>query len=251
MIFRFETGFQVATGKPNPTQFDLLKAMQKGFQDASTAHAEVIGYGTSIMDQFGVFWAIARLRVKIIEPLVDQTLYRIQTWPNPHDAVGIDRNYLVFDASGRCVVMGMGKWVIVDKVDFRLVKPNTFKPTAEMVNPLTDKVFSEGYRRFQKDSSFPAEKIHRDVSDDEIDQNNHVNNVVYLDYLSQAFGQTSGHERIMTEYQLNYSESLFKGDRFTMDITEHLGELHIIASRQRDDTENRVFQAIIEIKKDW
>jgi len=251
MIFRFETSFHVATGKSNPTQFDLLKVMQKGLQDASTAHAEVIGYGNSIMDQYGVFWAIARLRVKIIEPLVDHSLYRIQTWPNPHDAVGIDRNYLVFDESGRCVVMGMGKWVIVDKNDFKLVKPNTFKPTAQMVNTLTDKVFLEGYRRFQGDASFPTRHIHRNVSDDEIDQNNHVNNVVYLDYLAQAVSQTVGHDRIMTEYQLNYSESLFKGQSFSMDITERPGEIHIIASRLHDDTENRVFQAIIEIKKDW
>jgi len=242
----FVTTLNLDCNCQNPTQFDLLKIMQKGLQDASTFHADVIGYGAEAMDPYNVFWAIARLRVKIIHPLINHHVYRILTWPNPYDAVGIDRNYQVFDDSDVCVIEGMGKWVIVDKQKFTLIKPKEFILTKNQVNTLENKIFLDGYLRFNRSNDSLIVKIKRTVNAAEIDQNGHVNNVVYLEYVANAVTIVTPNDLSFSEYQINYSESLFRGDEFTMEVTREANIMRIIASRDRD--QKLVFQSIINKK---
>ena len=243
LIQPFETTLYLESNLSNPSQFDLLKIMQKGLQDASTYHADTIGYGAKEMDPLNVFWAVARLRVKIIVPLLNHHHYRIVTWPNPYDVVGIDRNYQVYDEHNICVVEGMGKWVIVDKKNFSLVKPRDFVLTKNQINDCLDKMFSDGYLRFNKANETLLTKVQRSVKTSEIDQNNHVNNVVYLDYIADAIEKGLKHKIRVTEYQINYSESLFIDEKFTMEISETFNHLYITAYR---DVDHRlVFQTIV------
>lgn len=244
LIQPFETTIYLESNLANPTQFDLLKIMQKGLQDASTFHADTIGYGAKEMDPLNAFWAVARLRVKIISPLQNRQSYRILTWPNPYDIAGIDRNYQVFDESNECIVEGMGKWVIVEKSSFSLIKPRDFILTKHQENNCTHKVFLDGYLRFNKSLEILQAKVQRCVKTSEIDQNNHVNNVVYLDYVAHAVNASTKDAIRISEYQINYSESLFNNDCFTMDLTEDNNLLYI--TTYRDNDHKLVFQSIIK-----
>jgi len=246
MIKPFETTLNLDCSIQNPTQFDLLRIMQKGLQDASTFHADVIGYGAEAMDPLNVFWAIARLRVKIIHPLSNHHVYRIVTWPNPYDAVGIDRNYQVYDDKNTCVIEGMGKWVIVDKQKFTLIKPKEFILTKNQENKLDNKMFIDGYMRFKPTNDSLTTKIQRTVNRAEIDQNHHVNNVVYLDYVANAIKTATPEAMELVEYQINYSESLFMNDEFTMDVSVEDQTIRVVASRNKDL--KIVFQSIIKKK---
>ena len=244
LIQPFETTIHLESNLINPTQFDLLKIMQKGLQDASTYHADVIGYGAKELDPLNVFWAVARLRVKIISPLKDHTHYRILTWPNPYDIAGIDRNYQVFDENNECVIEGMGKWVVVDKTKFTLIRPKDFALTKDQVNTCLDKVFIDGYLRFNKTVEILQAKVQRTVKSSEIDQNNHVNNVMYLDYIANAVEVAMKQPIQISEYQINYSESLFLDEGFTMEVTEAFNTLYI--TTYRDIDHKLVFQSIIK-----
>jgi acyl-ACP thioesterase len=244
LIQPFETTINLESNLINPTQFDLLKIMQKGLQDSSTYHADVIGYGAKELDPLNVFWAVARLRVRIIIPLKNHHKYRILTWPNPYDIAGIDRNYQVFDENNECVIEGMGKWVIVDKTKFALIKPKEFILTKDQVNTCVDKVFIDGYLRFNKTVEILQAKVQRVVKSAEIDQNNHVNNVVYLDYIANAVEVAMNQTIQITEYQINYSESLFLNEHFTMEVTEDNNTLYITS--YRDNDHKFVFQSIIK-----
>lgn len=244
LIQPFETTIFLDSNLSNPSQFDLLKIMQKGLQDASTFHADVIGYGAKELDPLNVFWAVARLRVKIISSLKNHTQYRILTWPNPYDIAGIDRNYQVFDENNVCVIEGMGKWVIVDKAKFSLIRPKDFVLTKDQVNTCQDKVFVDGYLRFNKTVEILQAKVQRTVKSSEIDQNNHVNNVIYLDYVANAVEVAMNQPIQIFEYQINYSESLFLEEGFTMEVTQDFNTLYITTYRDHDH--KLVFQSIIK-----
>jgi len=248
MITPYEIQF-VLKPKPNaPVALGILMAMQKVIQDASTDHATVIGYGKTDMDAYNLFWAIARLRVTFLKPLKADETYAIKTWPNPSDAVGIDRNYLVFDSFGELVVKGMGKWVIVDKTSFKLVKPKNCPLTNNQTNLLIEKVYPDGYRRYPIDDSKPTFSLERTVQDYEIDHNGHVNNVVYLDYLFSTVNEWNGSPLEVSEYQLNYSDSLFKDDQFIIHLVNHKDDLSLSAYRIKADGNSLAFQAQIQKK---
>ncbi len=225
-----------------------LMAMQKVIQDASTDHASLIGYGKTEMDALNVFWAIARLRVSFFKSLVANETYSIKTWPNPYEAVGIDRNYLVFDSKGDLVVQGMGKWVIVDKSTFKLVKPKQFALTSGQNNPLVEKVYPDGYRRYSNDHPNITFQLDKYVHMKDIDQNGHVNNVVYLDYIFSTIHEWNPSPLTITEYQINYSESLFKNDRFKMQLVDCDDHILLSAYRVESEGNSLVFQALIQKK---
>lgn len=243
MIKPFESVIKVETDILNPSIFDLLKLMQKGMQDASITHADEIGYGAEKMNSYNAFWAIARLRVKIHKSLVNHHTYRILTWPNPYDAIGIDRNYQIYNEFNDLVITGMGKWVIINKLTYNLIKPINFELTKNHLFAPVEKTIPEGYLRQLSSDLTKKIKIDRRVSSSEIDQNGHVNNVVYLDYIQNAYFEVKRKNVDISEYQINYSESLFDAELFTMDITETAEGARIQAKRNSDN--KLIFSSII------
>ncbi len=243
MIKPFEFSYRLECDLPNPTIFDYFKIIQKWMQDASIAHAEEIGYGSDKMREYNAFWAVARLRVKQLGPIINHHNYRIITWPNPYDLVGIDRNYQVFNENNQLIIIGIAKWVVIDKSSFSLIKPSHFELTKNHLVSPKEKIISEGYLRYDPLDPSSLKMIVREVQPSEIDQNTHVNNVMYLDYISEAFTNKRNRLFSISEYQINYSNSLFLTDKFTMNITDNDQEMHILA--KTNDDNQLVFSAII------
>lgn len=243
MIKPFECSFRLDCNLENPNIFDYFKIIQKWLQDVSIAHAEVIGYGSEKMSVVNSFWAVARLRVKQLGLIINHANYRVVTWPNPYDLTGIDRNYQVFNENDELIIIGLAKWVIIDKLSFSLVRPNQFELTKTHIDAPIEKVISKGYLRYSTLDSSSRNQLPREVSISEIDQNAHVNNVRYLDYISEAFAYRQRQLTRITEYQINYSNSLFYKDKFTINIMDNDYEMHIMSKRNDDD--QLVFSAII------
>lgn len=244
MLKPYETSFYVDASQNNPSIFNLLIIIQKAMQTASIDHAEVIGYGKKQMDDNHAFWAIARLRVQVLLPLQNHHQYRMITWPNPNDFAGIDRNYQVYNQSNQLIIQGIGKWIIIDKEKYSLIKPHQFELTKNSQTAPSEKVISDGYIRFnQTDENISSYRYVRHVKAEEIDQNGHVNNVEYLRYIEEALKQNNLVQSQINEYQINYSLSLFENDIINIDVTSLNQNTQIIAKRFRDN--QTIFSAVI------
>jgi len=248
MVNKFCTACQLTTNNKLASQSELMRIMQKGLQNASLDHADEIGYGQRILDQNHVFWAIVRLRVKIYGLLVANETYRIETWPNPIDSIGVDRNYRVFDKNNHCVVEGMGKWVIINKLNFELVKPINFEPVSSVFNEMQVRVFTDGYHRLNIDKNIMPTRVNRQVTVLDIDHNNHVNNVVYLQYLHDIISISNNKNRDINEYQINYSDSLFLNESFEMEVYDYKDEINVISRRNGTNNQKIVFQGYVLFK---
>lgn len=244
MVKPYETSFYLDANQNNPSIFNLLIIIQKAMQMASIDHAEVIGYGKKQMDDNHAFWAIARLRVQVLLPLQNHHQYRMITWPNPYDFAGIDRNYQVYNQANELIIQGVGKWIIIDKEKYNLIKPNQFVLTKNSQSAPSEKVFSDGYIRVnQIDKNIGSYRYVRHVKPDEIDDNGHVNNVEYLRYIEEALKQNDNVQSQINEYQINYSLSLFEKDIINIQVTSINQNTQIIAKRFRDN--QTIFSAVI------
>jgi acyl-ACP thioesterase len=224
-----------------------IQTLQKKIQNASNQHGYLLGFGFKDMNQIGLFWVVSRLMVEInFLPKLNQEI-TIETWLEAPSSAGINRYYQIVDQNMQILITGVAKWSLVSRDTLKLVKTNEF-------GFITDLEFNDELIHF----SFPVLKkiprqdinsslyiVKRKVSSNELDENNHVNNTVYIQYVIDGFkGSLDIHM-----YQISYVSPLYENDRFELYYFEKNNQI-IVEGYQISSTKEMTlsFQALL-IKK--
>ena len=82
-------------------------------QEIAADHAETLGFGYTGMTELGVFWVLARMRIKILrQPRVEETL-KLETWPGNFRRLFAARHFRFSDADGKEVAVASSQWMIL------------------------------------------------------------------------------------------------------------------------------------------
>lgn len=216
-----------------------LSALQKKIQTISDNHGSLLGFGFEDMTSLGLFWVVSRLFVEIQKPLTDQQ-YQMNTWLNPPTRTGVLRNYEMTSSQGEVVVRGVAKWSIVDKNTLSLKR-------SDDVSFLSDDMFWDRTLQFdfpvltiidRHKELQPDKTIRHIVQPSELDFNNHVNNTLYVDYLSRYF-----HLDIhIHKYQINFVRALYLGEEIEIEQRD-LGDELVFEARLCNEKQEISFQA--------
>lgn len=189
-----------------------IQILQKKIQNASDKHGYLLGFGFKDMNQIGLFWVVTRLMVEInILPIINQKI-TIETWLESPSSAGINRFYRLVDIDKKCLISGVAKWSLVRRDTLRLVKTNEF-------NFISDLEFDDEPIQFSSPilkkiplqaSDSSQYHIKRKVSPRELDENNHVNNTVYIQYVIDGLKNSLD----IAMYQISYVSPLYENDHF-------------------------------------
>lgn len=192
------------------------------FQDIAGEHAENLGMGKDIMEANGVIWVLARARVDIIRYPIWKEEITIETWPQEPNRLEFMRDFLIKDSRGEILVKAVSTWVIIDAKTRKLRK--------------TDSIY-HGYPPTIKERAIvcklgrlkPNGKLDRvytrEVRYSDIDQNEHLNNAKYVDFIMDAFAIIEHKKYFVKSIEINYSNEALPGDTisFFRDISQ-IGE---------------------------
>lgn len=176
------------------------------FQDAAGAHAEELGLGFEAMLKRQYLWVMTRVKFKIEkEPKQFQKLI-VKTWPLEPNRINFKREYSIEDLDGNLLISGGSEWVVIDSVKRRFVTVADLYPFKDGFEK--EIMFKE---KLQKIRDFEATGDGYSVCAgfSELDNNNHVNNTKYANYIMNAIAPQISEE--IGTFQIDYRKEVMQG----------------------------------------
>ncbi len=137
------------------------------------------------LKKIGLMWIIIRYDIRLERALRPGESLKIATWAGPLRHGMSQRNYLIYDADGRCIIHGAGNWAIADRAKRCMVDASAYGLT-----------FPAEVNGNELPRPLPPEKLplasssFYTVGEADLDMNQHMNNTRYFDIAeSLIFGQ--------------------------------------------------------------
>ena len=217
-------------------------------QEISGNHAQTLGAGWDLLQEKKLFWAIIRHRVSMTRLPAAGEVITLQTHPMPTSRVAYPRATTALDENGNILFRSHALWVLMDTESRAMILPGKSGVPVEGVL-LGDELETPG-------SLSPKELAHfasRLVTAEDLDQNQHVNNARYLDWLEALLDEGFRKENTMTDFSVCYlSEALLDQQIQLHWELSNEGILTADAHRQNTDVHgknDRIFAARLQFSQ--
>ena len=175
----FERSYTVGNRDVGNNNKATNKAMLKYLENIACKHSDEVGYGINTIEQTGVVWILLDWKFNVIErPIYGQTI-KVKTWSRKMEKCSAYRDFKVFDENENVLAIATTKWVLLDASTRKIQRiPEEF--TAKYQSEPERNVFGE---EIEKLHEIENEEICMQIKTrrTDIDINNHVNNLNYLD----------------------------------------------------------------------
>lgn len=189
-----------------------------------------------------LFWAVSRHRVEINRlPQLGETV-TVETWPMPTSRVAYPRAMAMYDAGGKLLAQSVSLWILMDKESRAMVLPGKSGVAVEGILRGTEPELPRSFN--PKDLTQSQE---RTVTYSELDENGHMNNTRYLDWVADLLPSHYHGAHPAAEFTVCYHAEAREGQTLRLEwgLSED-GILQVDAHRPRTDVPEkteRVFTA--------
>ncbi len=226
-----------------------LSSLFTYFQEAANQHSEDLGIGfETIMEKFGVIWALIRIRVEILRYPVFNEEIVVETWPQEPKNLQFIRDFLARDQKGHIIARAVSIWAILDAHTRKLQRskliaanyPSSFKEERALECKLGKlKPFGPlemAYERF--------------IGYSDIDFNEHLNNTKYVDLIMDCFSLESHKSHYVRSIEFNYVHEALPGDTIVLYKDLNAADENLIYIEGINEKEKKLaFQSRIQIKE--
>lgn len=174
-------------------------------------HAGTRGFDRLMQDGHRFLWVLSRMIFEIDRwPRLGET-YSISTWVRRYYRYFTDRCFDIRDAEGRVIGRVFTIWAMINETT-RKPQPltelfgHTFDPYLETVRPCKMQPLSH----IRVDADIPATTRRAYYSD--IDENNHVNSIRYIELILDTFPQTFFASHEVRRLEIAYNTESYSGD---------------------------------------
>jgi len=185
-----------------PSIFNLL-------QDAASSHALKLGVSVPQLLAGNYTWVLSRIYLKMNQyPGWGDTI-QVHTWPS-----GIQRVFALRDfdihQDGGTIGSCVSAWIIIDAANRRPVRPTSF---TRQLNPVDRQhVLTHPLGKLTPLKTPQIEKRFS-VRYRDLDINQHVNNVSYIEWLLEGIPGIAENDRFLSELEVNFLGEALYGDR--------------------------------------
>lgn len=175
----FEKMYTVGNRDVDNTKRATNKAMMKYLENIACSHSDMVGYGMNTIEQTNVAWILLDWKFQVIDrPNYGQNV-KIKTWSRKMERSCAYRDFEVYDENENLLAIATTKWVFLDAVTRKIQRIP--EEVAYKYQQETEKhVFEEEIEKLHEPEN-EEESIQVKTRRTDIDINNHVNNLNYLD----------------------------------------------------------------------
>jgi len=178
-------------------------------QEAAIVHADQLGCCFRQVEKTHFLWMLVGWHLRMEEPACWNDALTVKTWPRSLERVTSRRCFAIVKEDGTPVAKADSTWILVNADTHRAMRVT---PEVAAMLPLTEEdVFEAPFEPgalAEGELTYEGEVLRRDL-----DTNDHVNNLIYLDYARQALPEALCACRIR-ELTVGYKRQLLLGDRF-------------------------------------
>lgn len=187
----------------------LLGAAMKILENAGNAHSDSCGNQVFTISKDGKAWVLMEWQIEVLDyPKYDEAI-KVETWiENVTSPLMCSRNLLMYKNGEPCI-KAVTKWVMLDINTGRPCKLEA--SLVEKYSPEDKTVFENSkLAKILVPENFESEKI-IDVQRRDIDFNDHVHNLVYIDYALETLPydiyKNNGFKKIRVTYKTSLKEN--------------------------------------------
>lgn len=196
--------FEIKSYDTNPRSTLRLSSLMKEMQQAAREDCDNIGSTYESMKNDGVVFVVVRNAIKLNRPLKCGEIITIETWQHKVRGVSFYRNF-EFYAGSECVGCSVNQWVLMDINTGRIARPSA------MTNKLPDieRTVDLNVDIFRLDKKEPDNTSNFEVRYSMLDQNDHLNNCVYVDVVDDYCAE----HKDVSLIDLHYISEMKLGDK--------------------------------------
>lgn len=195
-------------------------------------HSEMVGYGLNHIAQTHLTWMVLNWKIEFLYRPCWNTELTIETWARTFSKISSNRDFYVYDNDNNLVAKATSKWVLVDsekhspaRITEDICKAFGETDMSVFTTEINDK-FSE-----LEDSHFIYDYK---IKKRDIDTNQHVNNLYYLDFAYDALPKELW-DKDFNNIEVIYKRQIKLGDTIKCFYAyDKINEQHIITIKSED-----------------
>ena len=197
----FEIGFQ-KVGNSNKLTNSAIIGM---LEDIAGMHSNLVGYGMNDIQETGLTWVLLNWKIRVFSrPLYGETV-NVETWSRKSVKIYCYRDFRIFNSKGELIAIATSRWILLNAKTMAI-----HKITPEVL----DRYNSEDIAVFENEPEVdkitcpdvsPSNEFSYVISRRDIDINQHVHNLCYLDFAYEALP-----EEVYKNVEFNSIEILYK-----------------------------------------
>ncbi len=205
----WQVSYRIRSSEVDRTGIAKPEALLNLFQEAATDHAEALGVGAGLIEGHNLAWVLSRLQVHFPVPVGWKSTVCVETWPSGVDRLYAFRDFVLTDSDDRLPAAGVSTWLLIDVARRRPVRmptevsdiPIPKRPRAH----LPDDLPSEPLDAYLKEGNRSARSA-------DIDINGHVNNVRYVEWLTDEIPASIRENYRLSNLDLRFKSESVEGD---------------------------------------
>ena len=189
-------------------------------QEVAGNHATELGVAVDHLFRKNMTWVLSRLHVQVFRFPFWREEIKIETWPSGRQSKFATRDFLILDQKHRILVRATSSWMILDlKTQKPIVMPAFMD---EIRLPDRKRAIDDDFPKITSPEN-PTLERRFDVRLSDLDINQHVNNVKYIEWAIESVPLDIWKEKILSELEISFRAE-----------TKY-GEGIIIKTEQNDD----------------
>ncbi|TYB31541.1 MAG: hypothetical protein FXF47_02815 [Candidatus Mcinerneyibacterium aminivorans] len=239
----WEESFKVRTFDVNINNRIKLNSLINFIQEAAANHATHLKVGRNHLIKENLFWVLSRAKIEIDRyPDLGEEI-TVRTWPKGIDRLFFLRDLEILDSENNIIANVTTSWLVVDSVKILPQRPSIIRDRfddyrekeaiKEKLNKISD----------VENKELCFEKI---VKYTDLDVNNHMNNVKYVEQVLNCFSESFYKKYDITELQINFLKQCKYGDNIEVYKKEiEKNKFHVEAFKKGE--KKPVFKSRIKI----
>ncbi|WP_041720756.1 acyl-[acyl-carrier-protein] thioesterase [Pseudodesulfovibrio piezophilus] len=206
----FEHLYPVQSYEPRMDGRIAIPSVCNYLQDIASRHADTLGFGYHDLEKCGHFWMLARLHVTMERlPRFGESC-RIETWPSGNERLVALRDFLLHDEKG-LIGKATTSWVTVNTTTHKPDNPETvlnrrFIPKRDRATIFPTKAIKR-LKGGEHDIRLVARRSDMDI-------NNHVNNVHYVEFCLEAIPRSWEEKNRCLGIDIQFRSESHAGDEY-------------------------------------
>ena len=185
--------------------------------ETAWSHVSYLKKGWQELQEEGLFWALAKLHLKIHKLPKWNDKIRVETWAKERESIMFLRDYEVFSETGELLCCAISEWMLVD---FRLNKIVRLEKLNTHLDFPKERIAFEGRAPRLPRVDFPESPVFAPVAIFDLDINQHVNNASYVRWVFNHFSYDFYNQHQVKEVVINYVNQLKPGDKYVIAMQE-------------------------------
>ena len=217
------------------------KAILKVLENGGGMHSASVGYGLNDMEKTNISWILLAWKVQVISRPKYNEEITINTWARSFSRISTYRDFEIYDEKGNLCIIATSKWTSININEGKLTEPT---PEIIEVYKCEEKsVFEDGNIAKLKEPVEIQSKTEYSVSRRDIDINNPVHNLYYLDYAYEALPEEVYRAEECNNIEIMYKKQVKLGDEIVCNYTKEDNQ-NIVTIKSKDES---MLHAIIKL----